>query len=213
MTVNAAVRLPRNRLARAGEYARSIGDSSEDYPKESNDGPRTYIAAPRGGVGDLDKAIADLDIAIRLDPKDADPPLCRRDAWGRKGEFDKAIADLLRSDPARLRPKDADRLSGGSRTSSGLDKEEYERAIKDYDDALRLGPKLAVLYLHRGYARLQLKDYDGAIADYDITIRLDPKEAPHRARSRGYRSGSERRRFRGESRRRFRGGQPARPDD
>jgi tetratricopeptide (TPR) repeat protein len=56
-------------------------------------------------------------------------------------------------------------------------KGEYDRAISDYDQAIRLNPKLAIAYHGRGNAYNSKGDYDRAIADYNRTIRLDPKFA------------------------------------
>jgi lipoprotein NlpI len=49
------------------------------------------------------------------------------------------------------------------------------RAIKDYDEAIRLDPKDVWAFFNRASARSQLKEYDRAIKDYDEAIRLDPK--------------------------------------
>lgn len=57
------------------------------------------------------------------------------------------------------------------------DKGDNDRAIADYDQALKLDPKLAVAYNNRGIARLSKGDSDRAIADYDMALKLDPKFA------------------------------------
>ena len=46
------------------------------------------------------------------------------------------------------------------------DKGEYDRAIQDYDEALRLDPSQAVAYNNRGNAYIDKGDFDRAIADY-----------------------------------------------
>jgi tetratricopeptide (TPR) repeat protein len=51
-------------------------------------------------------------------------------------------------------------------------KGEYEPAIKDYSEGIRLAAK-AYSLTDRGNAYRELKDYDRAIADYSETIRLD----------------------------------------
>jgi tetratricopeptide (TPR) repeat protein len=52
----------------------------------------------------------------------------------------------------------------------------YDRAITDYDAALRLNPKLARAYYARGNAWAGKGESDKAIADYDAAIRLNPKD-------------------------------------
>jgi tetratricopeptide (TPR) repeat protein len=56
-------------------------------------------------------------------------------------------------------------------------KGDYDRAIVDYDEAIRLDPNNARAYSNRGNAYADKGDYDRAIADYDEAIRLDPKFA------------------------------------
>jgi tetratricopeptide (TPR) repeat protein len=57
------------------------------------------------------------------------------------------------------------------------DKGEYDNAIKDFTEALRLKPDSAAVYNWRGLAWDSKKEYDKAIADYTEAIRLDPKDA------------------------------------
>jgi tetratricopeptide (TPR) repeat protein len=53
----------------------------------------------------------------------------------------------------------------------------YNKAIKDFDEAIRLDPKYADAYLGRGNAWKAKGKYDKAIQDYNDAIRLDPKYA------------------------------------
>jgi Tfp pilus assembly protein PilF len=55
-----------------------------------------------------------------------------------------------------------------------LSKYDYDRAISDYDQAIRLDPKQAEFYDNRGEAYVAKGDYDRAIADLDHAIRLKP---------------------------------------
>src|SRR5262249_50255351 len=48
-----------------------------------------------------------------------------------------------------------------------LNKRDYDRAIADYDQAIELDPKYAIVYVYRGNAYQAKKDYDRAVADYD----------------------------------------------
>jgi tetratricopeptide (TPR) repeat protein len=56
-------------------------------------------------------------------------------------------------------------------------KGDNDRAIGDFDAAIRLDPKYAVAYSNRGYAYFAKGDNDRAIADYNAAVRLDPKSA------------------------------------
>ncbi len=57
-----------------------------------------------------------------------------------------------------------------------FEKEEYGKAIADFDQVIRLVPRDAEAYWKRG-AAWQLKgEFDKAIADFNQAIRLDPRE-------------------------------------
>jgi tetratricopeptide (TPR) repeat protein len=56
-------------------------------------------------------------------------------------------------------------------------KGDFDQAVEQYNEALKIDPKYAVTYNNRGNAYYFKKDYSRAIADYDEAIRLDPKYA------------------------------------
>jgi len=56
-------------------------------------------------------------------------------------------------------------------------KADYDRAIADCTEAIRLDPKFAKAFQTRGLAHLAKRDYDRAIADSTEAIRLDSKDA------------------------------------
>jgi len=53
-------------------------------------------------------------------------------------------------------------------------KGDYDRAIAEYNRAIRADPNYIIAYIHRGNAYYNKGDYDRAIADYNQAIRLDP---------------------------------------
>jgi tetratricopeptide (TPR) repeat protein len=52
-------------------------------------------------------------------------------------------------------------------------RQQYDKAIADYTQALQLDPSYAVAYYNRGIAYDDLEQYDKAIADYDQALQLD----------------------------------------
>jgi tetratricopeptide (TPR) repeat protein len=120
--------------------------------------------------GENDRAIADYNEAIRLEPKYAVAYNNRCFAYSEKGENDRAIADCTVA--IRLDPKYA--LAHSNRGIANWKKGENDRAIADYTEALRLNPKLAVAYSSRGLAYSDKGENDRAIADCTQAIRLDP---------------------------------------
>ncbi|WP_455707681.1 tetratricopeptide repeat protein [Mesorhizobium sp. ORM8.1] len=61
------------------------------------------------------------------------------------------------------------------RGNAWITKRDYDRAMADYDQAVSLHPKNALVFYNRGRAWLLKGDNDRAIADCDQAIALDPK--------------------------------------
>ena len=125
--------------------------------------PTTTAARVWRDKGDLDRAIADFNEAIRLDPdpKDARAYNNRGHAWRNKGDLDRAIADY--SEAIRLDPKFA--RAYYNRGFAWRDKGDLDRAIADYTEAIRLDPKNAAYYRSRGYAYFHKGDFTASAAD------------------------------------------------
>jgi tetratricopeptide (TPR) repeat protein len=56
-------------------------------------------------------------------------------------------------------------------------KKDFEHAIADHDQAIKVDPKNAVAYMNRGNTDIAKQDYTRAIADYDQAVKLNPKYA------------------------------------
>src|SRR6516164_6259190 len=56
-------------------------------------------------------------------------------------------------------------------------KQDYDKAISEYNEAIKLEPHNATYYFARGVAYLDTNDYDKAISDYNKAIRLEPNNA------------------------------------
>lgn len=68
----------------------------------------------------------------------------------------------------------------GAQLESGtahLDKGEYDLAIRDFDEAIRLDSVSADAYRNRGIAFRGKEDFDRAIQDYDKAVTLAPNDA------------------------------------
>lgn len=121
----------------------------------------------------LDRAMADLDVAIRLNPKLAAAYSARCWAWHDKGDADKALADCNQA-------LQLDAKMWGAYVNRGNAyalKKDYDHAISDYDQAAQLQPTNALVFELRGDAYVAKGDNDRAITDYSEAIRLDPKSS------------------------------------
>jgi tetratricopeptide (TPR) repeat protein len=121
---------------------------------------------------DYDRALADYNAAIRLDPEFAAATYNRGNAYRAKGDNDRAIIDY--NEALRIRP---DSRAYFNRGSAYRAKGDHDRAIADYNEAIRLDPNYALSYGNRGIAYAAKGDNDRAIADYDEAIRLNPRYA------------------------------------
>jgi tetratricopeptide (TPR) repeat protein len=54
-------------------------------------------------------------------------------------------------------------------------KKDYDNAIRDCDEAIRLDPKNDLPYFNRAIARLGKRDVDNALQDFDEILRINPK--------------------------------------
>ncbi len=92
----------------------------------------------------------------------------KRDAW--ESEFGKVVfaLNLLNPDSA-----EAFRI----RAKVKYDKGQYEAAIADLNEALRIRPDSATAYFGRGVAKTQLRQYEAAIVDFDAALRIKPDSA------------------------------------
>jgi tetratricopeptide (TPR) repeat protein len=89
----------------------------------------------------------------------------RKDAIARK----KADEDASAKSQAALRHLE----QGKSYAASG----DHTRAIAEFDEAIRLDPKLTAAYWQRGISHASKADHARAIADYEQAILLDPQLA------------------------------------
>jgi parallel beta-helix repeat protein len=62
------------------------------------------------------------------------------------------------------------------RAETEIEKKEYEQAVHDLTEAIRLNRDYADAYDERGRAYLSLKKYKEAFTDFDRAVSLDPKE-------------------------------------
>jgi tetratricopeptide (TPR) repeat protein len=65
-----------------------------------------------------------------------------------------------------------------SRGNAWRDKKEYDKAVADFTEAIRLDPKDARSFTARGNAWFAKKEYDKATSDFNEADRLNRKYGP-----------------------------------
>ncbi len=125
---------------------------------------------------DYDRAIADLNEAIRLQPEDADFYAYRAKVYEIKGDPDRAIADY--DGAARFEPERPSIYIG--RAGSYQAKGDSECAIADYGEAIRIDPLNAESHYERARYEQTTGDYDQAIRDLTSAIEIDANDPEYR---------------------------------
>lgn len=123
--------------------------------------------------GDYDRALADFNQAIQLQPDSATFYIMRGEIYAKQDDFDQAITNFDQA--IKLQPNLVDAYYNRGR--SYREKGDYDRAIADYDQAIKLKPKDAGIYNGRGWTYAQAGNFDQAIADLNQAIKLNPNEA------------------------------------
>jgi tetratricopeptide (TPR) repeat protein len=136
-----------------------------------------------------EKAIKYYDDALKINPNFAETWYNKGRTLGFDRRFDEARECFERAvelDPKNkeyqefkklaleeLYPKDA--VAYNERGFAYIKKGDYDRAISDFNKAIRLDPQYVAAYYNRGFAYSEKGDYDRAIADHSEATRLDPQ--------------------------------------
>jgi tetratricopeptide (TPR) repeat protein len=120
---------------------------------------------------DHDRALADYNEAVRLDPNFAAAYNNRGRVYLDRGDLDRAMAEF--NEANRVDPKYA--LSYGGRIEVYVEKGDLDGAIAEASKALAMDPNSADFYGNRGGTYERKGDFPRAIADLNEAIRLEPK--------------------------------------
>jgi tetratricopeptide (TPR) repeat protein len=146
--------------------ARGAGLSNNDRALALNNRGANYK-----DKGELERSLADLNEAIRLNPKNAGFYANRGNTYNALRDQDSALRDF--AEAIRLDPKVSPAYA--NRGLTYLERQEYDRAIADLDEAIRLGVRVSAVFGNRGFALTARRDLEAAIRDYDQALRLDPR--------------------------------------
>ncbi|MGH6826052.1 caspase family protein [Methyloceanibacter sp.] len=116
--------------------------------------------------GDLPRAMADYEQAVRLDPTNATIHNNFGVAYNAQHDFDRAITEYNKA--IALDPKYADAFS--NRGDAYRMKGDYDRSISDLGKAIRLKPGLAISYTSRGLTYVKKGDRERASSDFRAAL-------------------------------------------
>ncbi|HEX5442719.1 MAG TPA: tetratricopeptide repeat protein [Pirellulales bacterium] len=119
----------------------------------------------------LDKAVDYFTQKIAAEPGNLGWRQTRAVAYQRQGKLDQAIADI--SEAIKLAPADLEHYYN-ARGNFYLQKKDYDRALADYNQSLRLRPDNAYAWNNAGVTRRAKGDYDKAIENLTRAISIDP---------------------------------------
>jgi tetratricopeptide (TPR) repeat protein len=135
--------------------------------------------------GEVDRAIADYDEAIRLNPRYAMAFVNRANARRIKGRIDLAIKDCDQA--IGVNPNLANAFFARAVAYQEMAQWDFDayltegmyedRAIQDYNAVIRLDPNNAAALRNRGIVNTKRQRYDQAISDFSEAIRIDPNAA------------------------------------
>jgi len=153
---------------------------------------------------DPEKALADFNAAVELEPNEEQHRLARADFYRQQKKFDEAIADidavleknpdqaagyLIKAQLQREQEKLDDALASLDKASELAPsspapyqqrgeiyrlQENYEKAIEQFNKVLEMQPGLLLAMIHRAEAYLASEQYDLALADAERVLKDNP---------------------------------------
>lgn len=132
-----------------------------------------YRAFSYNGLGEYQKAIADFDKAIAIDPADLASYTDRGKTKVYLKDFDGAKKDfeyILTKDSVGDQAQAALYYLASIAYHQG----QYEQSIKHYDKLIKLASQDYEIYFNRAVAKSMIGDVEGSIKDYDKAIELNP---------------------------------------
>ncbi len=162
------------RSRKGGDWDAAIKDFDEALRLDAKL-DRTYSERghARRQKGDIKAALQDFDKSIELNPNYGWVYSARGEIRNIKGEVDDAIRDLDRA--IELNPGSTAARYYRSRGDMWRGMLEFDLAIKDYSELIRLTPEDAAGYSVRGLCWLRKAEYAKALADFEEILRRDPK--------------------------------------
>ena len=142
--------------------------------------------------GDFSGAIRSYSDCINLDPEASDPYFLRGNALSAISEYGDAVQDytsairhnnwflmdLELSSPIKIElPNPLLHMVFFNRANARAELQDFEGALSDYSESIRLHPDSAESFFNRGNAHMDLYKFEEAVSDYDTSISLGVSRA------------------------------------
>ncbi|HEX9971809.1 MAG TPA: tetratricopeptide repeat protein [bacterium] len=132
-----------------------------------------FKGADYAGKQNLDKAIAEISMAIELNPGYAEFYRLRGNTYSHNGDDEQAMVDYNKAIEINPRYDEAYNNRGLAYFNRG----DYDQAIADYNKSIEINASNAEVYFRRGDAYYGKGDDVQAIAEYDKAIVINPRYA------------------------------------
>lgn len=157
-----------------GDYDKAIELCNKALALDLSLVRRSIVTLERGSLmarkGEFEKAAADYDEAIKINPRNAMAYVYRAGSLDNRGESDDALKDY--AEAIRINPREY--FAYCYRGVAFFRQGEIENALTDFAKAIEMNPTRPDAYVCRARLRLHRKDYPGAIADCATGIEYHP---------------------------------------
>ncbi|MDO9058207.1 MAG: tetratricopeptide repeat protein, partial [Bradyrhizobium sp.] len=156
-----------------GDYAAALADINRSIALINNDPYRASAYNNRALIwktmGEYEKAAVDFSVAIKLTPKNAKYYANRGDAWRLTGNLERALQDQDRA---------IELYAGGPGIALGLTLRgetlrymgDYDRALSNFNQALRFEPDFAPAFTGLGLTFERLGDFERAKSEFRTAL-------------------------------------------
>jgi tetratricopeptide (TPR) repeat protein len=120
---------------------------------------------------DLDRAVLDLDAALRIDAKYVPALIERAYLWQWRNRLDEALADVSKA--IELDPRNS--YAFVERGVFEYNRREYDKAERDFQTAIDMGSRTAVIYIARGMIFLKKHDPNKAYSEFKRALEIDAR--------------------------------------
>jgi tetratricopeptide (TPR) repeat protein len=131
-------------------------------------------------IGEIDKALEDAEVLVKLNDKDPRAYILRGNLKGKKNFYEgledlNRAVELSKEDPCVIFER-AEYIMGNLSSYDALVKDLIKAAANDYERVISLDPKNKIAYYHLGEAYLSLGEKDKAIEINKKVVELDPND-------------------------------------